>query len=51
MEHGVLRGECLSMGEGLSVCLWGWGCILGVFIYLGVRGVAACDIENDVLRR
>lgn len=49
MEHGVLRGECLSMGEGLSVCLW--GCILGVFIYLGVRGVAACDIENDVLRR
>lgn len=49
MEHGVLRGECLSMGEGLSVCLWGM--YIGSIKLLGVRGVAACDIEHDVLRR
>lgn len=38
-------------GGGVECMFVGVGCILGVFIYLGVRGVAACDIENDVLRR
>lgn len=36
-------------GEGLSVCLWGM--YIGSINLLGVRGVAACDIEHDVLRR
>lgn len=36
-------------GEGLSVCLWGM--YIGSIKLLGVRGVAACDIEHDVLRR
>lgn len=50
MEHGVLRGKCLSMGGGVE-CMGGDGWLYVRSVYLlgeRVKRVAAWDTEHTV---